>query len=187
MTCTIKCRLSCGSNFPLLLRRWDCPIRKLQDVEAALSPWSFIRGFLSIHSWQLSTVTQPDGYTWLSEPVVKVRFFTVPIKPRGGPAPCKPTKKCFSQSSTNKWGKPVMSKSLLMKPLWSKLQDPILIAKDPPVWLRLSPHEVYLSPLKGVDGAIVGSVGVKSVVETFFIRPSAKPEIRFTARNQNPH
>jgi hypothetical protein len=63
----------------------------------------------------------------------------------------------------------------MLLPLWSKIQDPVLISKDPVVWLRLTPEEIYLTPFIGIDSTIVSSVGVKSIVETFFAdSPSCK-------------
>jgi hypothetical protein len=143
-----------------------------QDFEAALA-LEFHSKILVDSTWKLSTVTRSDGYAWLSEPVVKVRFLTIPIKPVADLL-LQSQQNAISTIIDKQVGEVCNVKSMLM-PLWSKIQDPILISQDPQVWLRLSPREVYLTPLKGVDGAIVGSVGVKSVVETFFSdRPACR-------------
>jgi len=159
-------------QFSLTLAALGLSHTEVQDVEAALSLEFHSKIFVD-STWKVTTVTQSDGYTWLSDPVVKVRFLTIPIRPVADLV-LSGKQDVISSIIDKQVGAACDVKSLLM-PLWSKIQDPVLISQDPQVWLRLSPREVYMTPLKGVNGAIIGSVGVKSVVETFFAdRPSCQ-------------
>jgi hypothetical protein len=136
-----------------------------QDVEAALA--LKFRSRISIgNNWKMSTTTRSDGYAWISDPVVKVRFLTIPIRPIVDII-LSGQQKTFSDLIDKQVDNVCNVKNTLL-PMWSRLQEPILISKEPKVWLRLSPKEVYMTPLKGADGSIVSSVGIKSVVETFF-------------------
>jgi hypothetical protein len=136
-----------------------------QDVEAALA-LEFRSRFSVDTTWKLSTITRSDGYAWLSDPVVKVRFLTIPIKPLADLL-LTGQEKTIASVIDKQVGEACNVKAILL-PMWSKIQEPILISKDPAVWLRLSPREVYLTPFIGIDSTIVSSVGVKSIVETFF-------------------
>lgn len=136
-----------------------------QDVEASLA-LEFHSRFLVDTTWKLSTITHSDGYAWLSDPVIKARFLTIPIKPVADLL-LTGQQKAISSIIDKQVGMAFNMKALLL-PLWSKIQDPVLISRDPPVWLRLTPLEVYLTPFIGIDSMIISSVGVNSVVETFF-------------------
>ena len=136
-----------------------------QDFEASLA-LEFHSRFLVDTTWKLSTITRSDGYTWLSDPVVKVRFLTIPIKPIADLL-LTGQEKTISSVIDKQVSEACNVKAMLL-PLWSKIQEPVLISKDPAVWLRLSPREVFLTPFIGIDSMIISSVGVKSVVETFF-------------------
>jgi len=135
-----------------------------QEFEAALSLKFTSR--LSIGpDWKLTTKTQSDGYAWLTDPVVKIRFITIPIKPIADIL-------LASQQKTisdiiDKQAVALCNVKTMIQPVWDQLQEGIAVSKDPEVWLRLTPQEIYLSPLLGYDGALVSRVGIKSVVETF--------------------
>jgi hypothetical protein len=136
-----------------------------QDVEAALT-LKFSSRITIKNDWKMTTVTASEGYDWISDPVVKVRFLTIPVRPIVDVA-LATQKKNLCDIIDKQVGAAVNLKSILL-PLWSQLQDPIPISKDPKVWLRISPREIYMSPLLGHGGAIISSIGVRSVIETFF-------------------
>ena len=125
------------------------------------------------NDWQLVTMTQPEGYEWISNPVIKVRFLTIPIKPIADLL-LSGQQKTIS-SMIDREINTVLNVKKLLLPLWSQIQDPILLSENPRMWLRLSPQAVYMTQLQGVEGNIVSSVGIKSVAETFF---ADKPEVK---------
>jgi hypothetical protein len=51
-----------------------------QEVEAAIALKFRSRLFVK-NDWKIVTMTKSEGYEWLSDPVVKVRFITIPVKP----------------------------------------------------------------------------------------------------------
>jgi hypothetical protein len=137
-----------------------------QDVEASIMLKFHSRLFVK-NDWKIVTMTKSDGYEWLSDPVVRVRFLTIPIKPVAD---------LLLSKQTNSFGdmidKAVTSMvdiKKMISPLWNKMQTPILLAADPDsLWLRLTPHSVYMTQLEGRDNVIRSSIGIKSVAETFF-------------------
>jgi hypothetical protein len=136
-----------------------------EDVEAALA-LKFTSRVSIARNWKMSTVTRAQGYEWISNPVVKVRFLTIPVKPIADIILASQQKN-FSDLIDNQVDKVLSVKNMLL-PLWSQLQDPLLISPDPKVWLTISPQEIYMTPLAGRSGAIVSAIGIKSVVSTCF-------------------
>ncbi|HUI90697.1 MAG TPA: DUF4403 family protein [Chitinivibrionales bacterium] len=137
-----------------------------QDVEAEIA--LKLRSKFSVkNNWKVVTQTSSDGYEWLSEPVIKVRFISIPIKP---------VVDIILSSQQASFGGLVDSavcNSLdikkMLRPLWNRIQAPILLSSAPDsIWLRLSPTSVYMTQLTGNNGIIKGSLGIKSVAETFF-------------------
>ncbi|MBN1130712.1 MAG: DUF4403 family protein [Chitinispirillaceae bacterium] len=139
-----------------------------QDVEAALALTFRSRLFVK-NDWKMVTMTQAEGYEWLSNPVVKVRFITLPIKPVADLL-LSGQQKNFCQM-IDKEINSVLNVKNLLTPLWTRMQDPILLSDHPRVWLRLTPQAVYMTQLQGVEGTIVSSAGIRSIAETFFSLP----------------
>jgi hypothetical protein len=169
-------------HYKVPLRLWmqfECTVGALglshteyQDVEAALT-LKFTSRITIRNNWEITTTTASEGYDWISDPVIKVRILTIPIRPIADLV-LSNQKKNLSDLIDNQAAKAFNVKNILL-PLWSQLQDPLLISKDPKVWLTISPQEIYMSPLFGHDGAIVSSVGLKSVIATFFAdQPNVK-------------
>ena len=135
-----------------------------QDVEAALR--LKFRSHLTIkNNWKISTATQAEGYEWISDPVVKVRFLTVPIKPVADLLLEKQQQTI--SAIVDKQIENAGDIKNMIKPFWTQMQNGFMASKDPRIWLRLTPAEVYMTQLQGVNGTITGSIGIKSVVETF--------------------
>jgi hypothetical protein len=135
-----------------------------QDVEATIA--LKFRSRLAVQNdWKMTTTTLFDGYEWISNPVLKVRFITIPIKTVADLILAK-QQKTFSDLIDKQINAVFNVKSLLL-PLWSKMQDPIPLSKEPPLWLRLTPQAVYMTQLQGVEGVIKSSVGIRSIAETF--------------------
>jgi hypothetical protein len=145
-----------------------------QDVEAEIAIKLRSRFFIQ-KDWKVVTITRSDGYEWISDPVIKVRFITIPIKP---------VVDIILSSQQESFGDMVdkavssmLDVKKMIHPLWYRIQAPILLSSSPDsIWLRLSPLSVYMTQLKGASGTIKGSLGIKSVAETFFgSQPESKP------------
>jgi hypothetical protein len=136
-----------------------------QEVEAAIALKFRSRLFVK-NDWKIVTMTKSEGYEWLSDPVVKVRFITIPVKPIADMILSK-QQDSFG-AMVDKAVADLLDTKKLLQPLWNKMQVPIKIADDPLIWLKLTPKGIYMTQLEGKEGVIRSSVGIKSIAETFF-------------------
>ena len=135
-----------------------------QEVEAGIA-LKFKSKFSLLDNWKITTQTQPDGYEWITEPVIRVRFITLPIRPLADLVLSQ------QQDGIGKLVDTAVGSTLdfkkILSPLWHRLQTPISVSDDPPVWLRLSPLGVSMTQPAGARGVIRSTLGIKSVAETF--------------------
>jgi hypothetical protein len=145
-----------------------------QDVEAEIAIKLRSRFFIQ-KDWKVVTITRSDGYEWISDPVIKVRFISIPIKPVVDII--LSTQQESFGDMVDKAVSGMLDIKKMLHPLWYRIQAPILLSSAPDsIWLRLSPMSVYMTQLKGSSGTIKGSLGIKSVAETFFgSQPEVKP------------
>jgi hypothetical protein len=137
-----------------------------QDIEASIALTFRSRIFVK-NNWKIVTMTKSEGYEWLSDPVVKVRIISIPVKPVADFILSR--QKASFGEMIDKAVADLLDVKKMISPVWYKMQNPILIVSDPDsLWLRLKPQGIYMTQLEGNDGAIKGSIGIKSVAETFF-------------------
>jgi len=142
-----------------------------QDVEASIA-LKFKSKISFKGNWKISTETQPDGYEWLSDPVVKIRFMSIPIRPLGD---------LLISNQQTSLGKLIdtatcsfLDLKKVLRPLWYRMQTPILVSQAPPVWLKLTPQGISMTQLYGAHGAIKSTLGIRSIAETYIGDEPAK-------------
>jgi len=135
-----------------------------QEVQAGIS-LQFSSRLVVKNDWRIVTMTKSDGYEWTTDPVVKVRFLSIPVKPVAD---------LILSKSHKKFGELVdkgVSSSLdikkLLQPVWRQIQKPVRLSEFPPLWLRLTPQSVSMTQLEGDGRMITSSIGITSVAETF--------------------
>lgn len=145
-----------------------------QEVEAALA-LKFRSHFSVKNDWKVVTATQSDGYEWISEPVLRLRFVAIPVTPVADVILLTQQNMLSAMVDSAVNGSLDLKK--MLRPLWTRIQTPILLTNAPDsLWLRLSPQSVYMTQLSGTAGTIRGSVGIRSVAETFLgNRPASNP------------
>jgi len=135
-----------------------------QEVEAGIA-LKFKSRFSIRDNWKMTTQTQEDGYDWISEPVIRLRFVTLPIRPLADFILSR------QQAGIGKMLDTAVGSTLdfrkILGPLWHRIQTPISVSEAPPVWLRLSPLGVSMTQPQGARGVIRTTLGIKSVAETF--------------------
>jgi hypothetical protein len=136
-----------------------------QEVEAAIALKFRSRLFIK-NDWKVVTMTKSDGYEWLSDPVIKVHFITIPVKPIVDMVLSK-QQESFG-TLVDKAVADLVDAKKLLQPLWNKMQIPIKISDEPLIWLKLSPLGIYMTQLEGKEGVIRSSVGIRSIAETYF-------------------
>ena len=126
--------------------------------------------------WVIKTVTTPDGYTWITKPVLKYKYVDVPITPIVANVLDKQhasfAKKIDDQVVT----------ALDMKPyalqVWNLLNTPFQISEEYESWLSVKPTTVTMTPLKAQKTNIVATIGLNVVSETSV---GVKPAVSATA------
>lgn len=151
-------------QFSLTLSALGISHTEYQEVEAGIA-LKFKSKFSIQDNWKISTQTRQDGYDWISEPVIRLRFITLPIRPLADLILAQ------QQDGVGKMIDSTVGSTLdfkkILRPLWRRLQSPISVSEDPPVWLRLSPLGVSMTQPAGARGVIRSTLGIKSVAETF--------------------
>jgi hypothetical protein len=145
-----------------------------QEVEAAIA-LKFRSRFTVANDWKVTTVSQSDGYEWISEPVVRMRFISVPVTPIADVL--LSTQQDALGSAIDSAVNGMLDLKKMLVPLWKRIQSPILITDSPDsLWLRLSPVSVSMTQLRGKSGTMRGAVGIRSVAETFLGgQPASSP------------
>jgi hypothetical protein len=122
--------------------------------------------------WKVTPLTTPAGHTWIKKPVVKVAFFDISLTP------------IVDQILENEL--PTITKELdkeiqnrvPIKPYidqaWLQVQQPFELSKQYDSWLRITPFNIMMTPLKVKGDQIVTNIGIKGIVETFI---GKKPEV----------
>lgn len=114
--------------------------------------------------WVIKTVTTPDGYTWITKPVLKYKYVDVPITPIVANVLDKQ-----HGSFAKKIDEQVVT-ALDMKPyalqVWNLLNTPFQISEEYESWLSVKPTTVTMTPLKAQKSNIVATIGLNVVSET---------------------
>jgi hypothetical protein len=136
-----------------------------QEFEAEVALKFRSRLFIK-NNWRVVTMTESEGYEWLSNPAIKVRFVKIPIKPLADFILSR--QKDNFGDMIDKGVSSMLDIKKLLHPLWMQIQKPIRLAENPELWLRLTPRSVAMTQLAGDGRMISSSVGITSVAETFF-------------------
>lgn len=138
-------------------------------------------------NWTLSTVTQSDGYEWISTPEIRLGSVTVPL-------PFISDLLIQGNLSAVNAGIDKSLRSLLdvrkiLQKTWTDLQQPVQIPGDYPLWLSVQPMEVTMVPLQSPGGLTNPVVGITARAQLFYDRvpdsalnTTALPELKITSR-----
>jgi len=137
-----------------------------QDAEAGIA--FRLRSKISLkNDWRIATATKALGYTWTSEPVLKARFITIPIKPAANLLADKMMEALCPLIDNSLSNYDIIKKSVVT-PLWEALYAPIgfpVPGTREFIWLRFDPTGISLSNLNGHGGYISALVGIRAVTE----------------------
>lgn len=143
-------------------------IGALGYVSYQATEFELILNFKTVFSirpdWVIKTVTTPDGYTWVTKPVLKYKYVDVPITPIVANVLDKQhpmfAKKIDEQVVT----------ALDMKPyalqVWNLLNTPFQLSEEYESWLSIRPSSVQMTPLKAQKNNIVSTIGLNVISET---------------------
>ncbi len=114
-------------------------------------------------NWSVQTLTSPNGYEWISKPKLNMGI-DVPIDFIVG--------KVIDNNHT-KFAKAIddaIAKNMTFKPLiiqaWNVAQQPYLASEEYKTYLKITPSEVMMTPLKAVGRSVKAAIGFKGFTET---------------------
>ena len=166
---TIKPNTTNQLKISVPLKVWaEKGIGALGYVSYQATEFELILNFKTVFSirpdWVIKTVTTPDGYTWVTKPVLKYKYVDVPITPIVANVLDKQhpmfAKKIDEQVVT----------ALDMKPyalqVWNLLNTPFQLSEEYESWLTIRPSGVQMTPLKAQKNNIVSTIGLNVISET---------------------
>ncbi len=116
--------------------------------------------------WKVATSTDANGYDWIEKPYIRIGFIEVPITGIVSRILDQEQQKIAVQLDDQ------LQQQLDLKPflqkVWELMQQPIRVSQQYNAWLRVTPLEVWMTPLKAQGSAIRARIGIKAHTETVF-------------------
>ncbi|RYU97209.1 DUF4403 family protein [Emticicia agri] len=122
--------------------------------------------------WAVQTFTTPNGYEWITKPKINIGF-DVPIDFIVG--------KIIDNNHT-RFAKSIdeaVAKNLTIKPYvvqaWNAALQPYLVSNEYRTWVRITPLEIFMTPLTTAGRAVKSVLGIKAYTETITGEKPAAP------------
>ena len=166
---TIKPNTTNQLKISVPLKVWaEKGIGALGYVSYQATEFELILNFKTVFSirpdWVIKTVTTPDGYTWVTKPVLKYKYVDVPITPIVANVLDK-QHPMFAKKIDEQ-----VVMALDMKPyalqVWNLLNTPFQLSEEYESWLTIRPSGVQMTPLKAQKNNIVSTIGLNVISET---------------------
>jgi hypothetical protein len=113
--------------------------------------------------WAVQTFTTPNGYEWITKPKLNIGF-DVPLDFIVG--------KIIDNNHT-KFAKSIddaVAKNMTIKPYviqaWNAALQPYLVSDEYRTWVRITPLEIYMTPLVTAGRNVKSVLGIKAYTET---------------------
>lgn len=117
-------------------------------------------------NWDLLPQTSIESYTWIRKPTMKVAFMNVPITYFVNKT--LDENKSLIQTTIDNSLKENVPLRTYVQNIWETVQDPIDISTEGyKAWLKSTPQQLYCTPIKGYQGIINTTIGVKCLMEVF--------------------
>lgn len=137
---------------------------------------NFIINISVTSDWKLDTKTSEAGFVWTQKPVLDYGKIKIPIAPF-----IESTLKEQQSKFTTIIDQQIKTQFNLQPYLvmaWNQFSKPINISEEYNTWLKITPQNTYLSPLRIFADKIKMTVGIDLFSETYVGQiPSASPDI----------
>ena len=140
--------------------------------------------------WTISTMTFSDGYDWVTTPVLQLApGISIPL-----PFISDLLMQANEDDINKKIDKALQSSFDLksnLSQIWNKIQIPIKLSDQYPLWAKITPLEISMVPIQGSVDILHHSVGVKANTELFYGDEPAYhlnldiPDLKITSRLDN--
>ena len=115
--------------------------------------------------WQISTHTAGNGFDWIKKP--SINLAGVKISLATFVEDLIDEQQGIIAQEIDKQIKPYLNIKEHVQQAWNQMQQPMLVSEDYNVWLKVSPQDIMMTPLKGYGNRSVLGVGIRAFTETF--------------------
>jgi hypothetical protein len=140
--------------------------------------------------WTISTITSSDGYDWVTTPVLQLApGITIPL-PFISDILMQANETDINKNIDKAFQSSFDLKSNLAQ-IWNKIQIPIKLSDQFPLWAKITPLEISMVPIQGSVNILHHTVGIKANTELFYGDEPAYhlnlniPDLKITTRLDN--
>jgi hypothetical protein len=131
-------------------------------------------------NWEVTTVTSPNGFDWITKPVLKVGPFEIPLSPIV--SRIVDDQQASIAQEVDKQVKQKIAIKKYVQQAWVLMQNPIRVSEQYDAWLKVTPLEVLMSPLQSDNQKIRALIGIKAYTETIIgQKPTQTPNAAIPA------
>jgi len=135
------------------------------------------------NNWTISTNTQPNGFRWVTKPVLDYGRIQIPITSLVEKS-LKDQQGKFAKTIDQQMATQLNFQQYAVM-AWNVFSQPFNISEEYNTWLKISPVGVNITPLKFYGNEITTNIGMDIYSETFTgSKPSASPTVK-SATNFN--
>jgi hypothetical protein len=120
--------------------------------------------FTILPNWTAQTQTTLTGYDWVTKPTLVFSGVSVPITPFVEKA-LDSRKDMLAKSIDDGVKKNIEVKKYVVQ-AWNSMLQPTLLSDKYRTWLKLTPIELQMTPLKTVNNRVAATIGLKAYTET---------------------
>ncbi len=134
----------------------------------------FIISFRIQPDWTIQTQTQVKGFDWVSKPVLRLGPVNLPISTIVGKIVNT------NRDAITKGIDEAVRKNVVVRPYviqaWNSALQPYLLSEKYRTWLKLTPTELFMTPLRASGDRVRATIGIRAVTQTLFgERPVVRP------------
>lgn len=115
-------------------------------------------------NWELKTLTNSEGFTWITQPKLRLGGISVPV------TGIVESVILNNQSSIARMiDEKVADETEIFKPVlmvWNAIKEPFQVSEDYNIWLRVTPQDILMTELRSESGKITTSVAVKALIHS---------------------
>jgi len=129
------------------------------------------------NNWTISTNTQPNGFRWVTKPVLDYGKIQIPITSLVEKS-LKEQQGKFAKTIDQQMATQLNFQQYAVM-AWNVFSQPFNISEEYNTWLKISPVGVNITPLKFYGNEITTNIGMDIYSETFTgSKPAASPVVR---------
>lgn len=141
----------------------DCSLSMTFSTKLELNPF-----------WELRPTTQMKSYDWIVKPTITKGQITIPVTFVADKL-IKAQEKVITQSIDDQIKSQVPLRKYV-EDAWQSMHQPIQMYDNPVTWLKITPKNILITPLKGDDKSLKAFIKVEAYTET---QVGKKPVVKY--------